>query len=313
MRFAWNGLRESCGYPATLMKLLEAQSVRVNLADPSPCIDWASVVRWDEFGTWPFQHGLHHARGTLLGWKNDQNYHQSFLLKRPEYEQIGQCVVLEDWVCDIREVDGFLTSKSKLSAFSSTDAMVETNSRELIAEVTAAQLAKNLEHREIRILHQSNKTDYFERFLWDGRLFLMNNGGSHHLAAAKYIAARLGERVPLYAKLHSYVLNGRAVASLRADFELFALPDTLEICSPFHEAMHMFGATWLWHPFPRPYAEDVMAVFLPRSAARSMKVADVLRQVGALDLGRYLTELCSRQYAWVHRLRPAGAPSATAP
>ncbi|WP_407830700.1 DUF6685 family protein [Verminephrobacter eiseniae] len=62
----------------------------------------------------------------------------------------------------------------------------------------------------------------------------------------------------------------------------------------FFEAMRAFRATWLWHPLPRPY-EGTRAVLLPRSEARSMRVADELRSAGIADLGAHLAALCARQ------------------
>jgi hypothetical protein len=57
------------------------------------------------------------------------------------------CEVAEDWQCDIRDVQGFSTSKSELTDFTTIDAMVERNSREMIDEITPAKLSHNLAHR----------------------------------------------------------------------------------------------------------------------------------------------------------------------
>lgn len=69
------------------------------------------------------------------------------------------------------------------------DDMVVRNSPEMIDEISPAKLAKNLAWDEIRIISHVDH-DYFATWAWDGRVFLMNSGGSHHFAAAKYIAAR---------------------------------------------------------------------------------------------------------------------------
>ena len=175
-----------------------------------------------------------------------------------------------------------------------TDAMVEANSRDMIDEISVAKLDKNLAHSEIRIIHKHDTSDHFTRYLWDGRLWLMNSGGSHHFAAAKYIAARLGQRVTLTGNLHTYSLNAIAIASLRRDFEMFVISDEAEICNAFLDAMRTFKATWLWHHMPRPYG-NTRAILLPRSEPRSMRVAAALRRAGVVDFGAYLTEIAARQ------------------
>ncbi|CAM5427238.1 putative protein OS=Stutzerimonas stutzeri OX=316 GN=CXK94_17845 PE=4 SV=1 [Stutzerimonas stutzeri] len=76
------------------------------------------------------------------------------------------------------------------------DDMVVRNSPEMIDEISPAKLAKNLAWDEIRIISHVDH-DYFATWAWDGRVFLMNSGGSHHFAAAKYIAARLEQPVEL--------------------------------------------------------------------------------------------------------------------
>lgn len=135
--------------------------------------------------------------------------------------------------CDITDVHGFSASKSDLRDFGHTDEMVEANSRAMIDQITPAKLAENIAHREIRIIHNPDTSDHFTRYLWDGRLWLMNDGGSHHMAAAKYIAARLRQPVTLTGKLYTYSLNAVAIASLRREFEMFVINDEPVIANAF--------------------------------------------------------------------------------
>lgn len=291
----YDGIREDLGFPASLMRLLEQRhDIRVELGDPAPCIAATSVVPWHELGATPVLHWPRRNRGVLMGWKAAGGHYESFQLHRPEYGQIGQREIMDNWVCDITDVHGFSTSKSELRDFASTDKMVETNSRDMINEISHAKLAKNLAHSEIRIIHSDNTTDHFTRYLWDGHLFLMNDGGSHHFAAAKYIAARLPESVTLRGKLYTYSLNAIAIASLRRDYEMFVISDESAISCAFHDAMRAFKATWLWHHLPRPY-ENAKSILLPKSEARSMRVAAALRQAGVVDLGIFLVDLAASQ------------------
>lgn len=45
----------------------------------------------------------------------------------------------------------------------------------------------------------------------------MNDGGSHHFSAARYISSRLNVPVPLKARLYIYGVNEYAVAGLKRD------------------------------------------------------------------------------------------------
>lgn len=288
----FDSLREDFGYPARLMQLLqEKPSIRVDLNAPAPCIDAASVVSWHKLGLSP---DSHLECGEMMGWRTVGGHYGSFTLTRPEYAQIGRCAITANWTCDIGELQGFSNSKSRLNEFASTDAMVQVKSRDLIDTISAEKLAENLAHKQIGIIHNPTTSDFFARFLWDTRVFLMNNGGSHHLAAAKYIATRLPQKVPLCANLHAYSLDANAIASLCRDFEIFVVSDEPSICNAFGDAMRTFKATWLWHLLPAHYG-DARAVLLPRNEARSMRAGAALRQYGVVDLGAYLTDLAASQ------------------
>lgn len=227
-----------------------------------------------------------------MGWTSDASgTWKSFMLRRPEHQQLSQHVVIENWVCDISDIHGFSASKSDLEYFSSTDEMVETNSRELITPISIAKLEANLAHDEIRIIHRAESGgDYFVRYRWDNRLWLMNDGGSHHTAAAKYISTRIARPVPISGTLYEYSLNPIAVDSLRRDFEIFVVGDHARSSIAFFEAMQAVRATWLWHPMPKVY-EGSRAIYLPRNNKRSMKAAKVLREAQFVDMGELLSAL----------------------
>jgi hypothetical protein len=290
------GIREDFGQPVSLRRALAAHPrLRASLDVPKPCIDAASVPRWHELGVHAPSGLPRRERGFLLGWHFSAGRWQSFHLVRPEYAQLAHCQVELNWCCDVTDIDGFAASKAELRCFSSIDAMAEARCQWLISEVASERLAKSLAHKEIRIIHDQATSDHFARYLWDGRLWLVNAGGSHHTAAAKYLSARLGQPVPLVGKCHTYSLNARAIADLRRDFEMFAISEEdMEGFGAFSEAMCALRATWLHHPLPRPY-EVAMAVLLPRSEARSMRAAAELRAAGIADLGAHLAALCARQ------------------
>lgn len=299
-----DSVKEDLGRPVKLQRLLAATpDLPMRLSDPAPCILASSVPAWHRLNDGISLNVYDRLpRGTLRGWKRIGRDYRGYQIHRAEYEQICVETTVKGWWCDISDVHGFGASKSKLSDFSSTDAMVERNSRDMINEITLEKLAENLAHDEIRILHRKKTTDHFACYQWDGRLWLMNSGGSHHFAAAKYIASRLPQRVPLQADLRVYALNEDAISSLRRDFEIFAAPNHATFSNCFFEAMRSFSATWHWHVMPVPF-NHTRAILLPRSERRSMRVAEEFAKTGVVDLGRVLSDLAANQAEPIDRFR----------
>lgn len=282
--------------PVDLVCLLaEHPEILVSIDKPSSCIHAESVVFWHELGVdfssdWPRR-----ERDTLLGYHLETSPYgyRSFPMHRPEFEQIGHCEVTRNWACDIADVHGFSASKARLQDFNSTDEMIEASAPSMISEITYEKLQENMAHSGIHIVHKTG-TDFFVQYSWDDRFFLVNSDGSHHFAAAKYIASRLPCPVPLSGKLSTYSLNMPAINSLRRDFEMFIISGESTVWLGFQKAMEQFKATWLWHYLPRPYEKDKL-LLLPRNEVHSMQVAEALHKAGATDLGAYLTDLASLQ------------------
>lgn len=276
-----NSINEDLGRPITLLRLIdECPDMRVELTEPVQVIDAQSVAQWHHWGNQPSNDDPYRKRGAILGWRHSAGRYNSFEIHRSEFENLGHCEVVENWNCDIHDVTGLTFSKSKLHKFTSLDSMVETNSRELIDSITEDKLLKNLAHDEIRILSRENTSDYFTRYLWDDRIFLVNNsGGSHHFAAARYIASRIAYPISLQGTLRTYFINPLAIDSLQCDFDMYSISDDAAISNGFHEAMERFCATYFWQYLPRPY-EHARAILLPKCDPRSMRVSTVLRDAG---------------------------------
>lgn len=205
-------IRKYLGQPVRLINLLANPAEAIVPINSMPdSIGLSSVIRWHELGQASYRGSIRRPLGELFGWAPDSiRGYGSLTIEWPEFEFLEHCTTVPRWTCDISDIHGFSASKSKLENFTSTDAMVEENSPSMISEFTLAKLQENLAHREIRIIH-SPGSDYFCRYAWDGRVFLVNDGGSHHLAAAKYIASRLGESVPLSGKLEVRSLNASVI------------------------------------------------------------------------------------------------------
>lgn len=294
----YDSFREQFGHPVSLLEMLERHpGIAVTIREPHSCIAASSVTRWYRLGCTSPEPWIRRESGTLTGWKMVGDRWQGFSIVRPEYEQIEHCEITENWSCDITHIHGFSASKSDLYKFVHTDEMVEANCMNMAEPVTTANLAKNLAHYEIRIVNDEGHTsDHVAQYKWDGRLWLINSGGSHHTAAAKYQAARLNMPVKLTGRLFTYSLNGNAIGSLRNDYEMFVISDDVEVQNDFFDAMKAFGAPWLWHYMPSPF-EHAKAILLPKIETRSMRVATEFRKIGVFDLGRHLSELVALQDA----------------
>lgn len=211
-QFFYDSIRESFGYPITLLRLLDKYpNINVPIAEQKSVINAHSVTQWQNFCDHPF---LANKTGTLNGWRYFAGYYESFQHHLPEIENFCRCEVIKNWSCDIQDVVGLSESKSDLDKFTSLDSMVEANSQEMIETITEENLRSNLSHNQIRIFNE-NSGDYFSIYMWDGRIFLMNQGGSHHFAAARYIASRIRHKVPLRGTLYAYSIDPSAIHSLR--------------------------------------------------------------------------------------------------
>lgn len=289
-------VQESLGHPAHLRALFERMPKVSGSIQATRDIALSSVPRWSEWGqefdfcTWPRR-----RPGELIGWRQDgSGTYSSFIVVSDPFKNIGYCETTAAWECDIQEVVGFGASKSDLRAFHSLDQMVETNSREMITPLTLGKLQSNLDWDEIRLLSCTPSPDFFVRHGWDGRIFLSNSGGSHHFAAARYIANKLEVPVRLPGLLKTFVLNPIAVRSLIREFRLFVLVDDLAVSNGVHDALKMHKATYLTLKLPRPITGQIV-ILLPKNEKRSMSAAVVFDSHEVFDLGAHLETLIARQ------------------
>ena len=284
---------ESLGNPVRLRRFLgDRPHFKAQLLAPENNIDMARVPKWHRLNETGWGWGVGRRRTgrvELMGWRKRGNHYSSFVQSCPALGSLVRHTVVDAWTCDLQDVHGFAASKSDLAKFGSTDEMVLTNSKEMIADVSAEGLRKNLAHDEIRVLRE-RPSDWLQVHQWDKRMYVVNDGGSHHLAAAKYIAARIDAPVTLRAPLHYYSIDPNAVALLRGDYDIYLVNDKPELINAFSDAMQAGGVTWLWHDMPQPY-ENTRAIFLPREDALSMRVSEAFRAAGFADLGQHLVEV----------------------
>ncbi|WP_159252296.1 DUF6685 family protein (plasmid) [Xanthomonas campestris pv. passiflorae] len=311
IRAALNALiTDVTGEPLALRELLsKGLHSRGDLPEPERSAAEGRVVRWND---WASHSALDWPRlpaATLQGWTQRRDGYVSQTMRIPELAALGISVVVNEYTLDLCDIEGFSSSKSDLHEYPSVEDFAQQRCPDWISDVSHESLRKLLAHDEIRVLHSQHHTDHFSQYGWDGRVFLSNAGGSHHTAAAQYVANRLQADVPMSAPLRVYLLNVAAVDAIAARYEMFAVPEVALFQVPFHDALKATGAAYLWHRMPAPY-QDQRAVFLPRENSRSLAAAAELRAAGAPDLGIHLTMLVERQQEMLEKgvLRVVAGP-----
>jgi len=292
-----NLIQEDIGYrPVKLLNAIDSYPGFLPKLEETPkSIHDGDIVKWHEWGDKRYNFTEYSDHTVMLGWRYSHGSYTSFEQVMPEFDYFGQRETRPNWVCEIQDITGLSNSKDNLNQFASLDQFVKTTRPRLIEEITEQNLLSNpnLAHNEIRIgheLHADTKDDHFSRYLWDNRIFLSNNGGSHHFAAARYIAGKMGRKIRLNGKLITYSINPRSVEALRERFDIVVIDDSAKEQNQFHQAMKAFNATYLWRRLPQPY-DNYRAIFLPKDETRSKTVASYLKTAGAYDLGEFLRTL----------------------
>lgn len=282
---------DNLGLPASLRHFLaESPDLKFSPEGRSRTIDITDVACWHQWGKGNHAIGSWRTAGELLGWRKEGPEFCSYRLTVEALARLGTSEVVEDWESEIQDVEGLAASKADLAAFSTLDEMAVQRVSYLVGEVSQQNLEASLGWPGVAILHQNQTRDHLAYHQWDRRLFLCNSDGSHHFVAGRYLASRLGVKVPLKANLHIHRISPQAVAALVDDYQIFALSDDPSAFVQFHEAMRSYRAGYLWIDLPWPYTGG-RAVFLPRTDHRSMKVASLLREEGHSDLGAHLRDL----------------------
>lgn len=292
-RWLYESIADTFEFPVRFTRTLaENPDIRMLIEEPPKVVAARSVVEWNAW----YSHRLYerYSKTTLHGRCKVAGFgYTGTTIEVPELAELVKCEVIENWDCEIREIDGLSASKGPIEKVEGMDNFAEQHCKSFIDEISEEKLLKNLAHDEIRIIHNKNTCDHFACYEWDGRTFLMNSGGSHHFAAARYIAGKLDRPVNLQGKLYRYRLNPIALDLLRRKFDIFVI----KIDSAYgklYDPLSAFQASFFTLDLPRPY-EGVNAIFLPRTERRSMRVADAFRNAKYFDLGEHLTEIADRQ------------------
>jgi len=300
-------IREELGSPVRFEQLLDSYpAISVDLSEPErPSINYHDAVPWHQLCPQTWVTGV--GRGYVKGWRyvKDARAYQSYVTEVNGYDRLGQRLVVEDWPCDIRNVHGLCASKSDLSAFRSMSEMAAANCRNLVGNGSLEDLQRNLSHENVGALH--SRSSDFEINLWSAHIYLANSGGSHHFAAAHFIAQQIDEPVLLRRKAVFNHVDPEAVHDLLKEYVLYALPGDVGFTNKLHEAMEGFRAGYLMHPLPGRLNES-NAILLPRADARSMQVAQILHDAGATSLSEKLSKVARESVRHAPMIRRGASP-----
>lgn len=198
---------------------------------------------------------------------------------------------LDDFECDISDVEGISASKSASILFEDVQEFGRYFNEYKQATLDEHGLDVMLRHQEIRIIHRPG-IDSFHLSTWDGRLFLGNHGGSHHFAGASYIAQRIGRSVPVRGRLHIRRLNVAAWQWLLDKFHvLFTCAEALRwVAADAAEVVDEFYVLDL-----PPRVGDGRLLLIPREHEASAALSDLLCERAARDVSHELHALLATQ------------------
>lgn len=258
------------------------------LKTPKQHIATESVVRWESWASF-----FSNTGGQINGWCLKNEHYESFHLNPKDWLDIVDESKTENWECEIQDVVGLSASKSTLEDFESLDQMVQQNSKEMIENVSEEGLQRNLSWSEIRIINREKTSDHFKYHSWDGRLFLCNSGGSHHFAAARYIAKRIEQDVNLKGTYKNLSLNRDRVNKLCKTFDMYVIDYRAKSFMDLFNAMRSYKAAYLTTDLPRPY-QDQKLVLLPKDDEKAMKVSALFRESIGFTLNDHFAFLLAK-------------------
>lgn len=244
-----------------------------HLAQTSPSIDKAS------YGGWCFK-GAQGNRSRMVN----------------PYGALAQTIRVPDFDFDITEIAGICNSKSNERHFDSVPDFGRDFTSFKQVPVDEAGLATMTRHREIRLIH-SPGSDTLMLQAWDGRLFVCNGGGSHHLAGAAYIAHEIGRPLPLRAQLSLGCLNAPAWRWLLEQFFVLHVPRNHRVLA---DVAMLAGAAYLID-LPNWVSQSSL-LLMPRQARVSRDIVDIHLTAGVREVAEDIAELLRLQATTVREL-----------
>lgn len=203
-----------------------------------------------------------------------------------------------------KRIDPFINDRSgkvykDLDEYAWADYKEEFNNVIKATGLTKETVENFLNVHEVRITNNP-PGDCLDKIKWNGKICLSNSGGAHRFSAARYVAKEIGYKRPLTARCSEYSIDDDEIKKFmsRNIFLIVKeneLPLTYKKDSIYHEIDSVCKdkdgrSLFFYRTFSEEPLHDYAALFFKRSR-KTDKVANMLRECGALDLCEYLLSL----------------------
>lgn len=243
------------------------------------------VIRWENLNRDPTQPNPR-PQSILTGWERGHDGRYVSVVKHSP-EMVDWLIEKSvPWTGDLQEVTGLTSSKSSLEDFTTVSEFATSQCADLLADSNQERLKDILDWPELNLATAALCQDS-----WDGRVFLNNNGGSHHFAAGQQMAAQLGVGVQVSGTIRQREINHEAIEGLCEYYEMFVLSDEPQVQNTFLDTMAKIGASYFTMPLPSNSPVSARVVLLPQGDVLSTRVAEVMRKAGFVDFGETLMDL----------------------
>ncbi|MFV7771621.1 DUF6685 family protein [Shewanella marisflavi] len=195
---------------------------------------------------------------------------------------------------NIREIDGLSSGKCIPSNFETLDdlAIDRIDTLHKLPKDPEAALVEALKHPEIRLIH-STLSEPVIKMAWDCRSYLMNSGGAHHFAVARYLAEKLGKSADLNYECSYFAecsLDPVAIREIQQAYNLVVVKQDA-ICE-FTDFLNDFHG----HCYRTNFLEEYAQLYIfPRDNAQMNAIAEGLKEIGHLDANKLLSDLLELQ------------------
>ncbi len=194
-----------------------------------------------------------------------------------------------------------------ISSLTNLDELVIQDSQELISEISQKNLDKNMAHYESKIFHDPSVNVSCE--LWSGTFTWNNTGGSHHFAAARYIASQLEKPINLISQLTIEYLDKDVMDILFSKYHIFIFSGkNTKQYNLLRETLMHSKVPFVLAPIDAMFSmnEDYSSLKLLafyNSGERAFAIRELCKNSALLDLNMYFNSLYQKQLVNEFKLR----------
>lgn len=255
------------------------------VAFPAESASGRGIIRWQD---WSLCHG-----GDIAHWEPGP---RGMLCRRATLAPASRLITTvyhDTFSCSIREITSLESGKGGLATSATLDAYALSECRDLISS-DPAWIGKLLGWHELRFSACPGAGESLESFSWHDRGYhLLNQGGAHHFAAARYLAGFYAPGFRIHAPLARYSINPEAAHDILNAFDMFCEPEDQTMLEAFTHRMAAAGIPHATCPAPPPWDGEYRLLLLPRDNRKAAGAASVLCQHGWFDV----SDLLRRQVA----------------